>query len=146
MTFKDTLRALLVVVIWGLNFPIIKIGLEELPPILFSALRFAIVALPLVFFIPLPKTSKWNVMGVGVFMGILMFGILFIAMKSEVSAGLSSLILQAQVFFTIGFSILFFNQTISKTQLWGIGVAVIGFMSFFFNTGENVTWIQLISA
>jgi len=67
MKLKDLLLVLMVVIIWGVNFSIIKIGLEELPPLLFSALRFAVVAIPAVFFIPFPKTSVWNVIGVGVF-------------------------------------------------------------------------------
>lgn len=143
MKLKDLLLALMVVIIWGVNFSIIKIGLEELPPLLFSALRFAVVAIPAVFFIPFPKTSVWNVVGVGIFLGVVKFGLLFIAMKSDASAGLSSLILQAQVFFTIGLSVFFFKETISKPQLFGISVAVIGFAFFFFTSGGNITLLGL---
>ncbi len=143
MKFKDIFLALLVAFIWGINFSFIKIGLEELPPILFSALRFAIIAIPAVFFIPFPKTSAWHVLGVGLFLGVLKFGLLFVAMKSDASAGLSSLVLQAQVFFTIGLSFLFFKELISKVQLLGISIAAIGFSFFFFNSGGNITTIGL---
>ncbi|WP_250644913.1 EamA family transporter [Pseudoalteromonas piscicida] len=57
----------MVVFIWGLNFSVIKFGLAELPPILFSGLRFLVVAIPAVFFIPFPNTSVWNVLGLSYF-------------------------------------------------------------------------------
>jgi O-acetylserine/cysteine efflux transporter len=143
MSIRDICLAFLVVMIWGLNFSIIKIGLEELPPILFSALRFALVALPAVFFVPFPKTSIWNVVGVGVFLGVLKFGCLFVAMKSDASAGLSSFFLQAQVFFTIGFSVLFYKEHITKSQLLGVIIASLGFSLFFVNAGQNITYVGL---
>ncbi|WMN60842.1 EamA family transporter [Pseudoalteromonas xiamenensis] len=144
MNTKDIFLALLVVLIWGVNFSFIKVGLQELPPILFSALRFAVVALPAVLFIPFPKTSKWNVIGVGMFLGVFKFGLLFIAMKSDASAGLSSLILQAQVFFTIVLSVLFLREHITKVQIAGIGIAVIGFSFYMFNAGGNITVLGLM--
>jgi len=88
MDIRSVLGSLLVVLIWGLNFSVIKFGLEELPPIMFSGLRFLIVAIPAVFFIPFPKTSIWNVIGVGGFLGVLKFSFLFVAMKSDASAGI----------------------------------------------------------
>ncbi|MEI8631341.1 EamA family transporter [Vibrio sp. PP-XX7] len=110
MGIKSISLALIVVFIWGFNFAVIKFGLEEIPPILFSALRFLIVAIPAVFFVPFPKTSLWNVLGVGLFLGVLKFSFLFIAMKSDASAGISSLLLQVQVIFTIILSIFFFRE------------------------------------
>ncbi|WP_120511026.1 EamA family transporter [Photobacterium salinisoli] len=144
MKSRDMVIALLVVVIWGVNFSVIKIGLETLPPILFSALRFAVVAVPAVFFIPFPKTSVWNVLGVGVFLGVLKFGLLFIAMKADASAGLSSLILQAQVFFTIGLSVLLYKEMLSRYQALGILVAVAGFGLFFLDADGNITAMGLM--
>ena len=144
MNLKGVMLVLSVVFIWGVNFSFIKIGLEELPPILFSALRFFIVAIPAIFFIPFPKTSIFNVIGVGVFLGVLKFGLLFIAMRSDSSAGLASLMLQAQVFFTIALSIFIFKEVITKIQLFGILVAAIGFSFFLFNLSENITATGLI--
>lgn len=143
MKIKDVFLALLVAVIWGVNFSIIKIGLHELPPLLFSALRFAVVAIPAVFFIPFPKTSIWNVLGVGLFLGVLKFGFLFFAMKADASAGLSSLLLQAQVFFTIGLSILLFKEKVSKSQIVGVLIAIFGFTLFFIEAGTNITLFGL---
>lgn len=143
MKLNGIFLALLVVIIWGVNFSIIKIGLEELPPLLFSALRFTVVAIPAVFFIPFPKTSIWNVLGVGLFLGVLKFGFLFFAMKADASAGLSSLILQAQVFFTIGLSVFIFKEKINKGQIIGVLVSSLGFSLFFIESGKNITLLGL---
>lgn len=144
MTLKDIVLALLVVLIWGANFTVIKIGLLDLPPLLFSALRFSIVALPAVFFIPFPKTSIWNVIAVGVFLGVIKFSLLFIGMDVGVSAGLASLLLQAQVLFTILLSMFWFKETISSSQMLGIAIAALGFMMFSVNTGVSVSMLGLL--
>lgn len=144
MSPKDIGLALLVVLIWGANFTVIKIGLQDLPPLLFSALRFSIVALPAVFFIPPPKTNLWNVIGVGVFLGVIKFSLLFIAMDVGVSAGLASLLLQAQVLFTILFSMFWLKETVSPSQMLGIGIAALGFSMFFVNAGGSVSMLGLM--
>ncbi|MCG9680153.1 EamA family transporter [Vibrio sp. Isolate24] len=139
MDFKSLIGVVLVVLIWGVNFSVIKFGLEEIPPILFSGLRFLVVAIPAVFFIPFPKTSIWNVLGVGVFLGVLKFSFLFVAMESDVSAGLSSLLLQAQVVFTILLSVLLWKESLNRFQLFGMVLACIGFSFFFYTAGGNAT-------
>lgn len=144
MQLKSIVLVLLVVFIWGINFSIIKFGLEELPPILFSSLRFLIVAIPAIFFVPFPKTSIWNVLGVGLFLGILKFSFLFIAMKEDASAGISSLLLQSQVIFTILLSILIFKEKIILSQFIGIITALIGFVFFFFTVNINITFLGLV--
>ncbi|MGB7400938.1 MAG: EamA family transporter [Arcobacter sp.] len=144
MNLKSTLLALIVVLIWGVNFSVIKFGLEELPPILFSSLRFFIVAIPAVFFIPFPKTSIWNVLGVGVFLGVLKFSFLFIAMKADASAGISSLLLQAQVIFTIILSVIIFKEKVSLAQLIGMMIALFGFGFFFFTVDTNITLLGIV--
>ncbi|MGH1540261.1 MAG: EamA family transporter [Arenicella sp.] len=145
----DILIVLFVVIVWGVSFSAIKIGLEELPPILFSALRFAIVAFPAIVFVPFPRHLAWQVLGVGFFLGVVKFSLLFIGMKAGTSAGLASLLLQAQVFFTIVLSIFLFKETINRLQLVGIIIAASGFTLFFINTNiavgsSNVTVTGLI--
>lgn len=139
MDIRSVLGSLLVVMIWGLNFSVIKFGLEDLPPIMFSGLRFLIVAIPAVFFIPFPKTSVWNVVGVGLFLGVLKFSFLFVAMKSDASAGISSLLLQAQVVFTVLLSVVLFKETLNRAQVLGIALASAGFCLFFVTANGNVT-------
>lgn len=130
MNSKNLSLAFLVILIWGISFSVIKIGLHELPPLLFSAIRFCIVAIPAILITPVPKTSIWNVIAIGILIGIVKFGLLFTAMKVDAGAGASALLLQTQVFFTIALSYIFFGEEISRRQLVGIAIAATGF--FFF--------------
>ncbi|MEC4090093.1 EamA family transporter [Pseudoalteromonas rubra] len=143
MDFKSIMCALLVVTVWGVNFSVIKLGLEELPPILFSGLRFLIVAIPAVFFIPFPKTSVWHVFGVGLFLGVIKFGLLFVAMESDASAGIASLLLQAQVVFTIVLSALVLKEQASRFQIVGAVIACGGFGMFFMSQTGSVTLLGI---
>ncbi|MDO4694903.1 MAG: EamA family transporter [Eikenella sp.] len=96
------LLALAVALVWGSNFVVIKLGLAQLPPLLFAALRFALAAVPLVLFLPRPPVPWRNLAAYGLAIGLGTFGLLFLAMNRHISPGLASLVIQAQVFFTIG--------------------------------------------
>ena len=86
LSFRDLVLALLVILIWGVNFAVIRIGLNSLPPLLFASLRFTFVLLPAVFFLPRPKVSLANLAIYGVAIGLGQFGLLFIAMNGRVSS------------------------------------------------------------
>ena len=124
MPIRDIFLAILVVAIWGYNFVVIKLGVEEMPPLLLTALRYLFAAFPLIFFIKRPATRWGNIIGYGVSLGVLMFGLLFVGMKLGVNASMSSIIPQLQVFFTMGFAALLLGE---KPKRWQIIGAVIAF-------------------
>ena len=126
MTVTDILIALGVVTIWGVNFVVIKIGLQDLPPILFTALRFIFAALPLVFFIRRPQASWRLVAAYGLFQFALQFTLLFTGIKLGLPAGLASLVIQLQAFFTIGLAVLMLGERPRAIQLAGALVAFCG--------------------
>ncbi len=126
MSFADILIAIAVVAIWGINFVVIKIGLQDLPPILFTALRFIFSALPLVFFIKRPAISWKLLAGYGLFQFALQFTLLFSGMKLGLSPGLASLVIQLQAFFTIGLAILLLGERPRITQWIGAVIAFSG--------------------
>ena len=131
MPLRDVLAALLVVFVWGVTFVVIKVGVDTTPPILLSALRFTFAALPAVFFVRPPKTKPSIVIAYGVTLGVVQFGGLFLAMRYGLSAGLASLLVQAQVFFTIAFAFVFLREVPTRFQLIGtaigcLGIALIG--------------------
>lgn len=126
MTLTDILLALGVVTIWGVNFVVIKIGLQDLPPILFTALRFLFAALPLVFFVKRPQTSMGLVLAYGTFQFALQFTLLFTGIKLGLPAGLASLVIQLQAFFTIGLAVLMLGERPKGVQLLGALVAFGG--------------------
>ncbi|MES2152022.1 MAG: EamA family transporter [Pseudomonadota bacterium] len=126
MTPTDILIALAVVTIWGVNFVVIKIGLQDLPPILFTALRFLFAALPLALFVKRPAASWRLVAAYGLFQFALQFTLLFTGIKLGLPAGLASLVIQLQAFFTIGLAVLMLGERPQPVQLLGALVALGG--------------------
>ena len=123
---RDLLLALAVVLVWGINFVVIEVGLEGVPPLLLSALRFFFAAVPAMFLLGKPRVPWRYVVGVGLALGVAKFGLLFIAMDHGVPAGLSSLVLQSQVIFTVLFAIAVLRERPRPAQLIGILVACVG--------------------
>jgi len=126
MTRKDGLLAMLVVVVWGLNFVVIKVGLHNMPPLMLAGLRFMLVAFPALFFIARPKIPFTLLLGYGLTISFGQFAFLFCAIKFGMPAGLASLVLQAQAFFTIILGALVFGERLQGKQLAGITLAVFG--------------------
>jgi O-acetylserine/cysteine efflux transporter len=126
MPLSHSLVALLVTTIWGLSFVVIKLGVGTTPPLLLAALRFLFAALPAVFFVPRPKTDWRNVVAYGFFLGVAQFGLLFAALAIGMPASLASVVMQAQVFFTILFAALLMNERPGPHQIIGGFVASLG--------------------
>ncbi|MGZ3158260.1 MAG: EamA family transporter [Burkholderiaceae bacterium] len=126
MKTLDILAALLVVLIWGANFVVIKLGLQELPPILFTALRFIFAAFPLVFFVKRPAIPWKLLMGYSLFQFALQFTLLFSGIKLGFPPGLASLVIQLQAFFTIGLAVLILGERPAVMQLIGALIAFCG--------------------
>lgn len=126
MPVAHILLALLVTLIWGLNFVVIKVGLGDFPPLLFCALRFALAALPLLVLRgPMPAPFG-RILLIGVLLGVVKFGLLFVGMAQGMPAGLSSLVLQSQVFFTILIAALWLGERPSPRGLFGLLLAAAG--------------------
>lgn len=126
MPFNHLLLALAVVFVWGTNFVVIRWGLDGLPPFLFATLRFAFSALPWLLFVPRP-TAPWRKLAAfGVLLGVGQFGLLFLAMQGHISPGLASLVVQTQVFFTIGLSLVLLKERVRGFQVLGLLLALAG--------------------
>ena len=126
MSYSHLLLALSVVVVWGTNFVVIRWGLDGLPPFLFATLRFAFSALPWLLFIRRPAVAWSKLAAFGVLLGVGQFALLFLAMRADISPGLASLVIQLQVFFTIGLSLLTLGERVRGFQLVGLVLAVCG--------------------
>ncbi len=123
---RDLLLTLAVVTLLGFTFVPIKVGLRELPPFALAALRFFFAAVPLVLVIRRPRMPWSDVIGYGLAIGVFQFGLLFLGIKLGMPAGLSSLIIQVQVFFTIGLAIAFLGDRLQRHSLIGAVVATAG--------------------
>jgi len=141
MTPRDVFLALLVVVLWGLNFVAIKWGVEAMPPLLLTALRYLCAAVPAVFFVRSPKVKLSLLLGYGVAIGVLQFGLLYAAIRMGMPAGLSSLVIQMQAFFTIGLAVLTLGERPARAQIVGALVALAGIAAI---AAERLTGAALL--
>lgn len=128
---KHILIVLSIVLMWGVNFIAVFIGLKTLPPFLLCAIRFGLSALPWVFFLPRPKCPLRLIIGFGIFNFAMQFGLMFTGIHLGLSPGLASLILQVQVFFSIGLAFLVFQERPSAFKIVGslisfIGIGIVG--------------------
>ncbi|MCE9597485.1 MAG: EamA family transporter [Spirochaetia bacterium] len=144
MAPSHVLLTLAIIAIWGTNFVVIKIALGDFPPLFFATLRFAFSALPWLFFVKRPNVSwKWLIL-YGLCLGG-QFGFLFLAMRSSISPGLASLVVQMQVFFTIGLSVLLFRESIKPVVIAGIVLAAAGLALIARNIDAAVTATGIVT-
>jgi O-acetylserine/cysteine efflux transporter len=126
MAPRDIFLALAIVVVWGVNFMAIKWGVAEVPPLLLSSLRYIVATLPAIFFVKRPQAAIGMLIAYGCFVGVGQFGLLFSAIHLGMPAGLASLVLQLQTFFTIGLAVLLLGERPRGAQLFGALVALVG--------------------
>jgi O-acetylserine/cysteine efflux transporter len=152
LSWRDALLALAIVFVWGTNFVVIRLGLDALPPLFFATLRFLFVVLPAIFFLPRPRSVgvsdqkyvAWsNLAFYGVCIGLFQFGLLFIAMNGHIPPGLASLVVQMQVFFTIGLSMWRSGERIKPHQLAAFALAIAGMAVIAAHNGHGVTLLGL---
>lgn len=144
MPLTHLLLALAVVTVWGTNFVVIRWGLDGgMPPFLFATLRFSLSALPWLLFMPRPLVPLSRLVWFGVLLGVGQFGLLYLAIQGHISPGLASLVIQLQVFFTIGLSLLLMRETVRAFQLTGLVMALGGLVLIALNLGAQVTWTGL---
>ncbi|MDO8409575.1 MAG: EamA family transporter [Phenylobacterium sp.] len=126
LPLPHVLLALAVVAVWGTNFVVIKYGLVELPPLAFAALRFFFALVPAVFFLLRPMVPWRHLAAYGVLIGAGQFGLLYIAMNGQISPGLASLVVQVQVFFTIGLAMAAAGERVRRFQIAALVLATAG--------------------
>lgn len=139
MSPKDLLLALVVIIVWGLNFVVIMVGLHDVPPMLLGALRFLLAALPAVFFIRRPQVPLRWLLAYGLTISLGQFAFLFSAMKVGMPAGLASLVLQSQAFFTLFFAALFLGERLRASNVLGLLIAAGGLLLIGTQSGQGMT-------
>lgn len=144
LTLSHFLLALLVVFIWGTNFVVIKEVLASLPPLLFATLRFALAFLPAALFLRRPRVPLWHLASYGILIGVGQFGMIYIAMGSGyISPGLTSLVVQMQVFCTIALAMYVSGERIKLFQIFALILAAAGLAVIIRYTDGSTTPIGL---
>jgi len=139
LSWRDALLAMAIVFVWGTNFVVIRLGLNALPPLFFATLRFVFVFVPGFLFLPKPKVAWSNLAFYGVCIGLFQFGLLFIAMKGQISPGLASLVVQMQVFFTIGLSMWRSGEKLRPHQMAAFALAIAGMGVIAAHNGQGTS-------
>lgn len=130
---RDLIAAGVVVLLWGVNFVVMKFALRDFTPLQLGAARYVFAVLPLAFFIRPPKIPwKWVVL-YGLFQGVGQFGFLFLALQVGMTAALASVLLQTQVFFTALFGFVALRERASRPLQLGMLLAALGLGCFSAN-------------
>ncbi|MBK8834569.1 MAG: EamA family transporter [Anaerolineae bacterium] len=144
MSIADILIALLVIAVWGLNFVALRVGLNGVPPMLLVAARFMLCAFPAVFLIRRPAVPWRHLIAYGLAMGVLQFSLLYGALSIGMPAGLSSIVMQSQAFFTLGFGALFLKEQIKSRQVVGMAIAGLGLLLIALSFDQQVGPLPLL--
>lgn len=139
MNPRDIAIGLLTITVWGLNFMAIKLGVQDVPPLLLGALRFFLACVPAIFFLPRPQVSWRWLIALGLFLNVGQFAFLFIGIKVGMPAGLASLVLQSQAFFTLFIAVMWFGEHWQWNHIAGISLAVCGILTIGLQQGASMS-------
>ncbi len=144
------LLAILVMAAWGINFVVIKVGLESFPPLLLSTLRFALAGLPVILIWRKPPAPLLWLVVIALLLAVLQFSLLFIGINLGAGAGLTSLILQVQAFFTVLLAFFLLGERPRLRQWSGMALAFSGLVLIvreeFANTSTLIGIAFIIAA
>lgn len=141
MQKKHLTLAILVTAVWGLNFPITKLGLAAIDPLLLTALRFTLAALPWVFFVRRPPVAIGWLAAYGLIFGVAMWALINLGIELGVPPGTAALLIQFSAFFTLGWGVLLFREQLSLGQILGVGLAALGLINIIFSSPGHATTV-----
>ncbi|WP_441303098.1 EamA family transporter [Comamonas terrigena] len=145
MSRADWLSALIVIVVWGLNFVVMKWGLATLSPLLLCALRFVAASLPFLLFVRPPRNLSWGLLAAyGLVQGVGQFGLLFTGMKLGMPAGMASVVLQTQAFITMLMAAALLGEKPQRWQWIGLTVAIAGLVLIGAAHGDGASQMTLL--
>lgn len=140
---RHLLLAVAVVAVWGTNFVVVKHALGTLPPLTLAALRFAFAFLPAAFFVARPALP-WRLLATyGVLIGAGQFGLMFYAMRADITPGLTAVVIQTQVFFTIGLAMALRGEHLTRVQGLALALSAVGLALIAAHTDAATTPLGL---
>jgi len=125
MNLRDLSLVLLIMLIWGLNYPIGKIGVNAVPPMMLIGIRFLIVGLLLVPFVKMPRQHMLRIFYLSVVIGCFHFAPNFVGLK-RVDSGVGAILNQLAVPFSAILAAMFFHDRLGWRRLLGMALAFAG--------------------
>ncbi len=145
MTLKHSLLATLVVIIWGANFVVIDAGqADDVPPLVFLALRFLVVVVPAIFFLKPPPIGWRTIVAIGATLSLGQFALLYLALALGMPPGLASLLLQTQVIFSIVVAAAVLRERPTRRQLVGTSIGMVGLALVIVGHSQAAPWLPLV--
>jgi O-acetylserine/cysteine efflux transporter len=144
MPLRHVLLAIAVAVVWGFNFVPMHWVVEDMAPLLGTALRYAFAAFPAVFFVRCPAIGTRLLVAYGFAIGVCQFGLLFVALKVGMPAGLASIVMQLQAFFTVLLAVVFFGERLTASNIVGGVVAFTGMAAIASNRFGGAALVPLL--
>ncbi|MBB1486105.1 EamA family transporter [Oceanospirillum sediminis] len=126
MRLNDLLLAIAVMCLWGFNFSVIKLGADQINPILLTALRFAMAVFPAIFFIARPQVKLRYLVAYGITFGVGVWGMMTWSITLGISAGMAGLLMQMSLVFSLLLGWLVLKEKISYRKTAGAILAVAG--------------------
>jgi O-acetylserine/cysteine efflux transporter len=121
----EILMALMVPLVWGMGFVFAKGAINHFPPILLMAFRFALTAMVLVWFVPVPYGNLKNIFNVAIVAAAIQYSLTFTGLAG-LEAGLASLVVQLEVPFLVLLGALVLKENPGLQKWAGIIISFLG--------------------
>lgn len=144
MKLRDFGLLFVLMALWGLNFSVIKLGVNSVHPLILTALRFSFAVFPLIFFIKKPDVPWRYLIAYGLSFGVGVWGLTTLSIGAGVSAGMASLLLDMSVVSSLLVGWLCLNETMTRNKLLGAGLALLGLILIMYSEGGSVTGQGLV--
>lgn len=126
MTFPHLLFVILINFIWGSMFVVATLALFDFPPVFFTALRFAMLTLLLVRFLPVPRERVWPLVRVGLVMGVGMYLTLYLSLFLAENTASIALVSKLEVPFALIMGVVILKERIGPQRIAGVTIAILG--------------------
>ncbi|WP_417319604.1 DMT family transporter [Emcibacter sp.] len=149
MPLTHLLFGVLIAMVWGLNFVVMKIGLEQLDPFWFATLRFAIVLIMLLPWLRVVKGAMKHLALIGICIGGLHFGCTFMALELASKVSAIVVMVQANIPITLILAHFFLDEKLSIWRGAGIVIAFSGILIITFDpaiAGEGIAILVVLLA
>jgi drug/metabolite transporter (DMT)-like permease len=144
MNKRDLLLGIFVMIVWGLNFSVIKLGVSNIDPPLLTALRFTLAVIPAIFFVKRPQVKWRYLVAYGLTFAIGVWGMGSWSIQAGLSAGMASVLMQMNVVISLLVGYFLLKETVTSMRVVGSIIAIIGLLLSVSVTDGSVTMLGLL--